>query len=111
MLRDGSAIGSVTVGRARPGHFSDAQIELLRAFADQAVIAIENVPLFTELQTSIHELTAALGCTAPRHAEGARSFSSNAHVAVSGRSSPRDVGEMGMFSTSRPARSHLACRS
>ena len=47
----------ITVGRAAPGRFGEAQVELLRVFADQAVIAIENVRLFKELQTRTSELS------------------------------------------------------
>src|SRR3984893_6798754 len=60
LLREGSPIGAIFVARAEAGSFSDGQIALLQTFADQAVIAIENVRLFTELQASNRELTTAL---------------------------------------------------
>jgi len=60
IVRNREVIGSIFVGRANPGLFADAQVELLRTFADQAVIAIENVRLFKELEARNHDLTEAL---------------------------------------------------
>ena len=53
------AVGAIAVLRRQPGRFSDSEIELLKTFADQAVIAIENVRLFKELEVANHELAAA----------------------------------------------------
>jgi GAF domain-containing protein len=60
MLKDGIAIGAITLARREPGRFPERQVNLLRSFANQAVIAIENVRLFTELQASNRDLTTAL---------------------------------------------------
>jgi signal transduction histidine kinase len=60
MMRSGDAIGVIAVTRAQPGGFSPAEIALLQTFADQAVIAIENVRLFKELEARNRDLTEAL---------------------------------------------------
>ena len=60
LMRVGVAIGVIQLRRTEVALFSDTQISLLQTFADQAVIAIENVRLFTELQARNHELTEAL---------------------------------------------------
>jgi signal transduction histidine kinase len=57
LLRDREAIGVIGVTRAQPGRFADDQVRLLQTFADQAVIAVENARLLTQLQARTHELT------------------------------------------------------
>src|SRR5262249_20511063 len=58
MVRDEQAVGAIVVARREPGLFSDAYIQLLKTFADQAVIAIENVRLFKETAVSLEQQTA-----------------------------------------------------
>ncbi len=59
MLRGDTAIGAMSVARRTPGSLSGKQIALLRTFASQAVIAIENTRLFSELRESLAQQTAS----------------------------------------------------
>jgi signal transduction histidine kinase/putative methionine-R-sulfoxide reductase with GAF domain len=59
MLHNGKVIGVIGLGREAPGPYSDPSIQLLQAFADQAVIAIENVRLFNETSEALARQTAS----------------------------------------------------
>jgi signal transduction histidine kinase len=59
MLREGAAAGAIMLRKIEPGAFTPRQIELLETFAAQAVIAIENVRLFTEIQEKSRQLEVA----------------------------------------------------
>jgi two-component system, NtrC family, sensor kinase len=81
MLREGVAIGTIGVSRAEAGAFADNQIALLKTFADQAVIAIENTRLFNEVEAKTRDLQEAL-----THQTG------SANILKVIASSPTDVG-------------------
>ena len=59
MVQDGTLVGSIVVCRAQVGPFPDKQVKLLQTFADQAVIAVQNVRLFNEIRDKSHQLEIA----------------------------------------------------
>jgi GAF domain-containing protein/DNA-binding response OmpR family regulator len=58
LLHDGAAMGVISVTRSQPGTFSEHQLDLLKTFADQAVIAIQNTRLFNDTKDALEQQTA-----------------------------------------------------
>jgi GAF domain-containing protein len=63
LMNKGVSIGFIAVTRVQPGGFADHHVQLLKTFADQAVIAIENARLFNEVQQRTVDLGEALRAT------------------------------------------------
>ena len=60
LLRNEGVEGAIILTRGEPGHFTDRQVEIVQIFADQAVIALENVRLFEEVRARTKELAVSL---------------------------------------------------
>ena len=87
---DSGVIGAISITREEPGAFADKDKELLHTFADQAVIAIQNVELFNEVQVRTRELTPKEIEQRPRaeaHSEYKQTIST-ALSALTGKSAP-----------------------
>src|SRR5437660_7361263 len=85
LLREGAVIGTINLSRKRVEPFTDKQIELVRTFADQAVIAIENARLFHELHDRTEELArrqAELRVTFDNMGDGVAMFDDERHLAA-----------------------------
>ena len=87
MLRAGSPIGAIAVGRYRPGDYSAAQMELLQTFAEQAVIAIGSAETYRELQAR----TAALAERNSEYGERIEHQSATIDVLKAMSASPDDT--------------------
>jgi GAF domain-containing protein len=79
LLREDTLVGVITTWRREVRPFSDAQVGLVQTFADQAVIAIENVRLFTELQARTAELSRSVA-ELTALSEVSQSLSSTLHL-------------------------------
>ena len=87
MLRGGEPIGAITVGWADPGAYGDQQVALLQTFADQAVIAIENVAAVQRNQGG-----AGAADRDGRHPQGHRQFALGRAAGIRRPSQPAPTG-------------------
>jgi hypothetical protein len=85
-MRDGEAIGAITISRRQTGEFSPAQIELVQVFAEQAVIAITGAETYRELQ----QRTAALAQRNTEYGERIEHQSATIDVLKAMSASPGD---------------------
>ena len=83
LLREAEPIGAIALARNRVEPFTDREIELVTTFADQAVIAIERMRLFDEVQARTRDLSEVAGNSKPRRLTCSRS--SAARLSISKR--------------------------
>lgn len=98
MVRDGVAVGSILLRKSEAGPFSQRQIALLEVFAAQAVIAIENVRLFTRLRDSQAELRV----TFDNMGDGVAMFDTDRRLAAWNRNFEQIMGLSGEWLGTRP---------
>ena len=96
MLREGNAIGAINIRRTEVRPFTEKQIALLKTFADQAVIAIENVRLFKELERAQCRIARGPGAS-DGNGRGARHHQPLAHGRAAGPGRDRRERRAGLW--------------